>query len=194
MYSTRHSDCNYINITMIVRQRPMWISPHTSCVTFPYEIVCEILRSNGFDHINRNAPVLVRSPKLTRFELAQYWGGRPPGNSVVLNPFSLITCSTQNMLYSTCFFNFSMPHAAHLKFTILFHVIQARRRILHIQLVFLIFLCYMQHMKKFKGVFILLIFWVHLFFFFWLITIWYWTQKLTKQNIKQKHVTKIYNN
>ena len=32
---------------------------------------------NGFDHINRNAPVLIRTPKLTRFE---------PGNSVVLNP------------------------------------------------------------------------------------------------------------
>ena len=45
----------------------------------------------GFDHINRNAPVLVRSPKLTRFEPAQYWGGRPPGNSVVLNPFYLFT-------------------------------------------------------------------------------------------------------
>ena len=41
----------------------------------------------GFDHINGNTPVLVRSPKLTPFELAQYWGGRPPGNSVVLNPF-----------------------------------------------------------------------------------------------------------
>jgi hypothetical protein len=43
----------------------------------------------GFDHINRNAPVLIRTPKLTRFEPAQYWGGGPPGNSVVLNPFSL---------------------------------------------------------------------------------------------------------
>ena len=41
----------------------------------------------GFDHINRNAPVLIRTPKLTRFEPAQYWGGGPPGNSVVLNPF-----------------------------------------------------------------------------------------------------------
>ena len=41
----------------------------------------------GYDHINRNAPVLVRSRKLTRFELAQYWGGGPPGNSVVLYPF-----------------------------------------------------------------------------------------------------------
>ena len=36
----------------------------------------------GYDHINRkksNAPVLVRSRKLTRFEPAQYWGGGPPG-------------------------------------------------------------------------------------------------------------------
>ena len=40
----------------------------------------------GFDHINRNTPVLIRTPKLTRFEPAQYWGGGPPGNSVVLNP------------------------------------------------------------------------------------------------------------
>ena len=46
-----------------------------------------ILRSFGFDHINRNPPVLIRTPKLTRFEPAQYWGGGPPGNSVVLNPF-----------------------------------------------------------------------------------------------------------
>ena len=45
----------------------------------------------GFDHINRNAPVLIRTPKLTRFEPAQYWGGGPPGNSVVLNPFFLVT-------------------------------------------------------------------------------------------------------
>ena len=44
-------------------------------------------RTFGFDHINRNAPVLIRTPKLTRFEPAQYWGGGPPGNSVVLNPF-----------------------------------------------------------------------------------------------------------
>ena len=41
----------------------------------------------GFDHINRNPPVIIRTPKLTRFEPAQYWGGGPPGNSVVLNPF-----------------------------------------------------------------------------------------------------------
>ena len=47
-------------------------------------------RTFGFDHINRNAPVLIRTPKLTRFEPAQYWGGGPPGNSVVLNPFLLL--------------------------------------------------------------------------------------------------------
>ena len=40
----------------------------------------------GFDHIDRNPPVLIRTPKLTRSEPAQYWGGGPPGNSVVLNP------------------------------------------------------------------------------------------------------------
>ena len=40
-------------------------------------------KHDGFDHINRNAPVLIRTRKLTRFELAQYWGGGPPGNSVV---------------------------------------------------------------------------------------------------------------
>jgi hypothetical protein len=45
----------------------------------------------GFDHINRNPPVLIRTPKLTRFEPAQYWGGGPPGNSVVLNPFFSIS-------------------------------------------------------------------------------------------------------
>ena len=44
---------------------------------------------DGFDHINRNAPVLIRTPKLTRFEPAKYWGGGPPGNSVVLNPMFL---------------------------------------------------------------------------------------------------------
>jgi hypothetical protein len=49
------------------------------------------LNSDGFDHINRNAPVLIRTPKLTRFEPAQYWGGGPPGNSVVLNPFFFST-------------------------------------------------------------------------------------------------------
>ena len=30
---------------------------------------------DGFDHINRNAPVLIRTPKLTRFEPAQYMNG-----------------------------------------------------------------------------------------------------------------------
>ena len=34
--------------------------------------------------INRNAHVLARSRKLTRFEPAQYWGGGPPGNRVAL--------------------------------------------------------------------------------------------------------------
>src|SRR5437879_8537662 len=48
--------------------------------------------SFGFDHINRNAPVLIRTPKLTRFEPAQYWGGGPSGNSVVLNPFFVSFC------------------------------------------------------------------------------------------------------
>ena len=43
----------------------------------------------GFDHINRNAPVLIRTQKLTRFEPPQYWGGGPPGKSVVLNPSKL---------------------------------------------------------------------------------------------------------
>jgi hypothetical protein len=50
--------------------------------------ICATHRAVGFDHINRNAPVLIRTPKLTRFEPAQYWGGGPPGNSVVLNPLS----------------------------------------------------------------------------------------------------------
>ena len=49
----------------------------------------------GFDHINRNAPVLIRTPKLTRFEPAQYWGGGPPGNSVVLNPFFSFACEPE---------------------------------------------------------------------------------------------------
>ena len=51
--------------------------------------------TDGFDHINRNPPVLIRTPKLTRFEPAQYWGGGPPGNSVVLNPilFAFAPCN-----------------------------------------------------------------------------------------------------
>ena len=56
----------------------------------------------GFDHINRNAPVLIRTPKLTRFEPAQYWGGGPPGNSVVLNPFF---CRHQKDLSKKTFFS-----------------------------------------------------------------------------------------
>ena len=51
--------------------------------TYPHEEAGII----GFDHIDRNPPVLIRTPKLTRSEPAQYWGGGPPGNSVVLNPF-----------------------------------------------------------------------------------------------------------
>ena len=54
------------------------------------------LRNVGFDHINRNAPVLIRTPKLTRFEPAQYWGGGPPGNSVVLNPLFFRKTKTQS--------------------------------------------------------------------------------------------------
>ena len=57
---------------------------------------------DGFDHINRNAPVLIRTPKLTRFEPAQYWGGGPPGNSVVLNPFF---CRHQKDLSKKTFFS-----------------------------------------------------------------------------------------
>jgi hypothetical protein len=53
--------------------------------------------SDGFNHLNRTAPVLIRTPKLTRFERAQFWGGGPEiggppnqklgttRNSVVLN-------------------------------------------------------------------------------------------------------------
>ena len=41
----------------------------------------------GYDHINCNPPVLIRTPKLTQFEPAQYWGGGPPGNSAVLYQF-----------------------------------------------------------------------------------------------------------
>ena len=43
----------------------------------------------GYDHINCNPPVLIRTPKLTQFEPAQYWGGGPPGNSAVLYPIFL---------------------------------------------------------------------------------------------------------
>ena len=161
MYSTLHSDCNYINKTMIVPQRPIWISHHTSSITFPYELVCEILWTDGFDHINSNVPVLVRSPKLTRFELAQYWGGRPPGNSVVLNPFLLI--------------------------------LQVKCRIGHIQQLFLIFPCQLQQMRNSRE-FLFCWFFEYLFcFFFWHTIMSHCTQKLTKQNKKQKHQTKIFN-
>ena len=43
----------------------------------------------GYDHINCNPPVLIRTPKLTQFEPAQYWGGGPPGNTVYCK-FSLL--------------------------------------------------------------------------------------------------------
>ena len=59
---------------------------------------------DGFDHINRNAPVLIRTPKLTRFEPAQYWGGGPPGNSVVLtrkNNFELGAARTRDWIFCT---------------------------------------------------------------------------------------------
>ncbi len=36
---------------------------------------------NVFAHIGLNAPVLVRSPKLSRAKSGQYLGGRPPGNT-----------------------------------------------------------------------------------------------------------------
>ncbi len=45
-----------------------------------------LLLAFGYDHINCNPPVLIRTPKLTQFEPAQYWGGGPPGNSAVLYP------------------------------------------------------------------------------------------------------------
>jgi hypothetical protein len=69
------------------------LSPYLpTCLLLPtiadlVSIMCHRSRCDGFDHINRNPPVLIRTPKLTRFEPAQYWGGGPPGNSVVLNPF-----------------------------------------------------------------------------------------------------------
>jgi hypothetical protein len=58
----------------------------------------------GFDHINRNPPVLIRTPKLTRFEPAQYWGGGPPGNSVVLNPIFALSRGPPFRCVSSCKF------------------------------------------------------------------------------------------
>ena len=49
---------------------------------------------DGYDHITYNAPDPIRTPKLTCVEPAQYWGGGPPGNSVVLYPF----CFAANIL------------------------------------------------------------------------------------------------
>ena len=65
----------------------VWIRPYQA--TIHRVESCEVVSSVGFDHINRNPPVPIRTPKLTRFEPAQYWGGGPPGNSVVLNPILL---------------------------------------------------------------------------------------------------------
>ena len=57
----------------------------------PMELNCIytalLLNTFGYDHINCNPPVLIRTPKLTQFEPAQYWGGGPPGNSAVLYPY-----------------------------------------------------------------------------------------------------------
>ena len=38
-------------------------------------------RTNVFAHIGLKAPVLVRSPQLSRAKSGQYLGGRPPGNT-----------------------------------------------------------------------------------------------------------------
>ena len=67
----------------------------------------------GFDHINRNAPVLIRTPKLTRFEPAQYWGGGPPGNSVVLNPFCFL-CVCVCVCVSLCPLLFCLSPPPHI--------------------------------------------------------------------------------
>ena len=67
-----------------------------------------LLDSFGYDHINCNPPVLIRTPKLTRFEPAQYWGGGPPGNSVVLNPFFALFCSF--LLFLALLFLFATPY------------------------------------------------------------------------------------
>ena len=69
----------------------VWCEARPPCTIRSYELVVGLnwvahASYIGFDHINRNPPVLIRTPKLTRFEPAQYWGGGPPGNSVVLNP------------------------------------------------------------------------------------------------------------
>ena len=72
---------------------------------------------SGFDHIDRNAPVLIRTPKLTRFEPAQYWGGGPPGNSVVLNPLFFFPCFPSYPSPpppSTPFYHLSSPPPARL--------------------------------------------------------------------------------
>ena len=54
---------------------------------------------NGYDHITYNAPDPIRTPKLTCVEPAQYWGGGPPGNSVVLYPFFFFLFLTYLYMY-----------------------------------------------------------------------------------------------
>ncbi len=46
--------------------------------------------SLGHDHTSHKAPDPIRTPKLNWLGPAQYWGGGPPGNSVVLCPFLLL--------------------------------------------------------------------------------------------------------
>ena len=48
----------------------------------------------GYDHITFNAPDPIRTPKLKDVEPAQYWGGGPPGNSVVLYPLLFLLTRT----------------------------------------------------------------------------------------------------
>ena len=46
-----------------------WVGGGGGGVGLGMEVLSDI-NSLGFDHINRNAPVLIRTPKLTRFEPA----------------------------------------------------------------------------------------------------------------------------
>ena len=64
-------------------------------------------KPSGYDHITFNAPDPIRTPKLKDVEPAQYWGGGPPGNSVVLYPLFFFL----NVLYvgvCCCFFSFAL--------------------------------------------------------------------------------------
>jgi hypothetical protein len=63
-----------------------WVAPQEEILLFCIE-AGSLPLTFGYDHINCNPPVLIRTPKLTQFEPAQYWGGGPPGNSAVLYPF-----------------------------------------------------------------------------------------------------------